>query len=290
MIWFLEFRDWNVGGPVVPGRIVFPEGIADPAATRDALSIQRHVTFLIHGFNVNRTSGRTKLHAFAEGLVAQRPATPGAAAGGDGGAADPAMVAVTWPGDSWAGPLGYPLEGNDADDTAAALADFIETWIPAGATLDFVTHSMGGRVAFETMKRLPRGAYTYGQVCVMAAAVDDFSVSEPPVYRGVVERATRVASLASRSDLVLRLAYPLGDLAQAFLFFWKDVSGLALGYHGPRPGRFTPIPPNVVARQIPDAAGVGHGDYLYDGTPNAKQQRAVGYAARVLDGMAGPGY
>ncbi|MEA3246160.1 MAG: alpha/beta hydrolase, partial [Gemmatimonadota bacterium] len=239
------------------------------------------VTFVIHGFNVNRASGRAKLHAFAEGLAAH---------GGGGGDGSRAMVAVTWPGDSWAGPLGYPLEGNDADDTAAALADFIETWIPGGATFDFVTHSMGARVAFETMRRLPRGAYTFGQVCVMAAAVDDFSVSEPPVYRGVVERAARVASLASRSDLVLRLAYPLGDLVQAFLFFWKDVSGLALGYHGPRPGRFAAIPANVLARQIPDSDGVGHGDYLYSGMPNARQRRAAGFAGGVIAGDAEPKY
>jgi hypothetical protein len=284
VIWFLEFREHDVGGPVTAGQIVFPDGISDPAATRDALSIQRHVTFLIHGFNVHRASGRAKLHAFAEGV------REGARNTGDADADDPAMVAVTWPGDSWAGPLGYPLEGNDADDTAAALARFIDTWIPAGATFDFVTHSMGARVAFETMKRLPRGAYTYGQVCVMAAAVDDFSVSEPPAYRDVVERAARVASLASRSDLVLRLAYPLGDLVQAFLFFWKDVSGLALGYHGPRRGRFAAVPPTVLARQIPDADGVGHGDYLYDGPPNAKQQRAVRFASGVMAGAAEPPY
>ncbi|MCC7196342.1 MAG: alpha/beta hydrolase [Gemmatimonadaceae bacterium] len=280
MIWFLEFRERDVGGPVVPGQVAFPTGISDPSATRDALSVQQHITFLIHGFNVNRASGRAALHAFAAELSRTPPLLPPGAA----------LVAVTWPGDSWAGPLGYPLEGNDADDTAAALADFIETWIPPGARFDFITHSMGARVAFETLKRLPRGAYVIGEVCAMAPAVDDVSVSEPPAYRAQVKDASRVAVLASRADTVLRLAYPIGDLAQAFLFFWKDVSGLALGYHGPRPGRFAPVPPNVVSVQIPTADGVGHSDYLFTGAPNNKQSRAVRFAGDALAGAASPRY
>ena len=269
MIWFVDFRGRNSGGPVLPGRVVVPaQPLGDPAATVDALAIRQRVVFLVHGFNVDRAGGQAQLKAFADRLRL---------------AADVALVAVTWPGDSWAGPASYPLEGNDADDTAAELAKFIQWVLPRQTELSFVSHSLGARVVFETVKRLPPRAYRVAQLCVMAAAVDDFSVSEPPVYLRQVEAASRVAVLASERDNVLRWAYPLGDLLQSFVFFWKDAGGLALGYHGPRPGRFDPVPANVTHVQIPTNCGVDHSDYLFPGQPSPLELRAVAFANQVLN-------
>ena len=269
-LWHLDVRDRNVGGPVLPARLVYPAG-ADTGATLDLLAIQPSVVFLIHGFNVNRGSGQAQLTRLSKDLPIK---------------GNPAFVGLTWPGDSWAGPVSYPLEGNDADDTAAELAKFISWAIPQGTTLSFVTHSMGARVAFETVKALPAGAYPIAQVCVMAAAIDDFSVSERFTYRTETENAARVAVLASERDNVLKWAYPLGDWIQAFLFFWRDEPGSALGYHGPRSSYDGAVPANVEHVQIPDGVKVDHGDYLSDGDPSTKEQRAAAWATLALDGDA----
>ena len=226
--------------------------------------------YLVHGFNVNRASGQGKLAELGAQVLAR--------------AADTAIVVVTWPGDSWAGPASYPFEGNDADDSGSELARFIDRVHPAGTELSFVSHSLGARVVFETVKTLAPARYPVRQVCVMAAAIDDFSVSATEDYRVEVELAGRVAVLASARDPVLRLAFPLGDLLQAFLFFWKDVSGLALGFHGPRPSGSYAVPANVVHVQIADSLGVGHGDYLYAGTPNEAQSRAAAFATAAMAG------
>ncbi len=275
MIWFLDFRGRDVGGPVLPGRVVNPAGLGDPAATAEFLAVQLRVVFLVHGFNVSRPSGQEKLAAFASRLTFDE---------------DRALVAVTWSGDSSIGPVSYPLEGNNADDTGAELAAFIQRTFAPGTELSFVSHSLGARVVFETLKGLSGDQYSIGQVCVMAAAIDDFSVSEPQIYSRQVTSAARVAVLASERDNVLRWAFPLGDLIQSFIFFWKDVSGLALGYHGPRPGRFDPIPSNVKHVQIPTNCGVDHGDYLFAGAPGPLAARAVRFADLVVRGEPSPDY
>jgi hypothetical protein len=271
MIWHLDVRDKNVGGGVLPARLVYPPG-SDPNATLDLLAVQSEIVFLIHGFNVDRIGGQKQLNDFALGL------TPLAL-----GLRPSAFVCITWPGDGKIGPAIYPLVGNDADDAGLELAHFIEWAIPGGAKLSFVTHSMGARVAFECIKSLPSG-YSIGQVCVMAAAVDDFGVSEPSVYRAETESAARVAVLASKRDNTLRWAYPLGDFIQSFLFFWKDVNGSALGYHGPRPTHDKPVPGNVEHVQIPTSAGVDHSDYLFIGAPSQNEQRALAWAKQALLG------
>ena len=270
MIYFLDFRGRNQGGPVLPGRIVIPAG-ADATATEEALRRESRVVFLTHGFNVNRDSGQAQLHDFAAAL----PRAAGAA-----------LVVVTWPGDSWAGAAGYSFEGNDADDSGAELARFIDRVLRAGAELGFVSHSLGARVVMETIKRLDAARWPVTQVCVMAPAIDDTSVSTPRVYRNAVEDSQRVAVLASEGDRVLRWAYPAGDLLQAFVFFWKDVSGAALGLHGARADGRWSVPENLLARVVPRGDGVDHGDYLFAGAPSDKQRRAAAFADAVLAGVA----
>ena len=71
------------------------------------------------------------------------------------------------------------------------------------------------------------------QLCLTAAAVDDYCLGYDLDYRDTALQAERVSVLASRKDRVLRYAYPAGDLLQALCFFWTDTAGLALGYHGP---------------------------------------------------------
>jgi hypothetical protein len=278
MIFELDFRDHDTGGAVTAGVLTeVGSGVSGPAAL-DLLRIEPAVTILTHGFNINRPEGRDKLRNLARDLPA---------------ASNSAIVYVLWPGDHWVGAISYPFEGDDADDTAAMLVRFLQdAQLPATVPISFVTHSLGARVALETMKALAE-THDFRQVCLMAAAVDDNCLSDPNLYRHAVETASRVAVLHSREDEVLRFAYPIGDLFQAFLF-WRDSAGLALGYHGPRPsGEDGLVPSTVIDFGIPDQRGSDHGDYLWappDVPQNDEHRSAASYANAVLANEAHPVY
>ncbi len=278
MIYFLDFRGADIGGPVVPGRIVQSVGLAESSGTEDDLRFESKITFLLHGYNVNRRKGREALLRLANAL-------PSAANG--------AIVAVLWPGDHWARAASYPFEGKDADDTAAELARYIDRAIRRGAQLSFVSHSLGARVVMETVKRLIGEDYPIGQICLMAPAIDDFSLAYPDDYRLAAIQAKRVAVLASKKDKVLKLAYPIGDLLQAFIF-WKDEKGLALGYHGPKPAGGNSIPSQVYPHQIPDERKSDHGHYIPGENPDKREKEnqlsAVRFANDVLQEAAEPRY
>jgi len=291
MIYELSFR--GPTGAVVTGQLSAFDAPGHTTARALKLGNYEQVTFLIHGFNVDGEAGRASLSAFAKSLPAARHG---------------AVVFVLWPGDSPVGPLSYPFtEGNQADDTATELYRFIELEVAKSAKLNFVAHSLGCRVALQAIKvlndRMPsnRNVYPIRQVCLMAGAVDDYCLAMPEAYKAAAERAERLVVLSSVEDKVLKLIYPLGDLIQSFLFFWKDTFGLALGYHGPR--TYTsdndpfvededvatwPVPGNVTAVAIDRKHQVDHGDYLPSIDPDAgkkrKQQAAARFADRVIAG------
>ena len=176
-----------------------------------------------------------------------------------------AIIAVLWPGDSFAGPLGYSWEGRDADDTAVELVKFIQrTWpVPSRLSLSFVAHSKGCRVAMETAAGwCAETGERVENLCLMAGAIDDDCLSGQDRYADVVRGAGRVTVLASRSDRILAYAYPLGGLLQAFLFL-DDEASFALGFLGPKPvGANRPVPSSVVPIQISRSRAHRHSDYL----------------------------
>lgn len=277
MIYTLDFRVANTGGAVVPGKVIPAPGLG----TEFQLRVEPRITFLLHGFNVTRESGRASLHRLAARLSASQ---------------NEAVVAVLWPGDHWTRAVSYSFEGRDADDTAKALAEYVKTYIAASTELSFVSHSLGARVVMETIKRL--GAYRIRQVALMAPAIDDSSLANPSVYSLASSAAERVAVLASRKDKILKYAYPAGDALQAFVFFWKDVVDLALGYHGPRKSKSYAVPAKVYVEQIPDVRGADHGHYIpgdpaFDapGDPAvANRFSAARFADAILRGEANPKY
>jgi len=259
---------------VGPGMFVTEAG---DGLTRDRcwhlLQTARRIAFLVHGFNVSWESGRDSLRRLGAAL---QPSFDGL------------VIAVTWPGDSGLGPLGYPWEGRDADDTGLALAKIIGEHVGDGAELSFVTHSLGARVALEACARLDPARWLLREVLVAAAAVDDTCFNADAPYAGVAAAARRTTVLASTGDRVLQLAYPAGDLVQSWLFRWKDTAGRALGRRGPRNagGRLTS--PKVRHEQIPDPPPVGHGDYITSGAPGTTHLRTAAFARLVLDGDAAP--
>jgi hypothetical protein len=149
---------------------------------------------------------------------------------------------------------------------------------------------LGARVVLETGKRLIGRGYPIRQICLLAAAIDDFSLANPEDYREAVTSANRVAVLASRKDKVLKLAYPVGDLLQTFVFFWKDTVGLALGYHGPQSSGGHSIPHAVYHVQIPDGRNSDHADYIPGISPSPNQLSAAHFANEVLLGVITPKY
>lgn len=265
MTFVLDFRTQNVGGGVFPGQLLEGE--------LDQLQGAERVVFLLHGFNVSRPEGRVSLGRLAGLLPA---ATQGAAA-----------VAVLWPGDSWAGAASYSFEMGKADDTAADLARFIEEQLFNRPQVSFVAHSLGCRVTMRTVELLRQHGYPVAQVCLLAAAIDNDSLADSNAYLRAAAFAQRTAVLSSHRDKVLQLAYPAGNLLQAFLH-WQSTTDAALGRTGPRPCDAPPagVPDQVLGRAIPDAADAGHGDYLPPSDPNqavnAKQQAAAGFADKAI--------
>ncbi|NQU70739.1 MAG: alpha/beta hydrolase [Rhodospirillales bacterium] len=279
MIYLLDFRSAPRSGAVVPPRLTLYDHERLGVHAGDQLAQEPRVTFLIHGFNVDRNEGITSLSRLA---VELSDANAGA------------LICVLWPGDSYFGPLGYSWEGVDADDTAAYLAEFIrDNWSQktgrSKVPVSFIAHSKGARVAMgaATAWHASTGMKP-DQICLLAAAIDDTSLAEADVYEAVTAASKRVAVLSSRRDAVLGLTYPAGDLLQAFLFA-EDDFGWALGYGGPKPdqnGEEWPAP--VFPKQIDPGKDVGHGDYLPPSDDkeqiNSKQRAAIHFVRAALAG------
>ncbi len=280
MILFLDFRDADAGGPVTHGIAYDRDGTLSDHEAEDQLLVAEHVTIAVHGFNVTRPAGRQSLGDFCAALTRQMPAGP--------------IVAVLWPGDVNLGALSflsYPLEGNDADDTAAALSHYLDRVLRPSTTLSFVSHSLGARVVFGAINKLSRSKFSIREVCVMAPAVDDWSVSDPGTYRTAADWSNRISVLGSKRDNVLKWAYPVGDFVQSLLFFWRDAPGGALGRFGAKPYRDDAVPKDVVSTIIADSVNVDHGDYLFSApTPDPRQERAARFADTVLSGDETPAY
>lgn len=299
MIYELSFRDLpDHGGAVVPGHLI-PIDNAPPPARSEALYHCNEVTFIIHGFNVSEKKGRESLTKLAKILDNDKP--------------DTAVVIVLWPGDSPIGPISYPFsEGKQAIDTAMQLSRFIEDDVGRKATINIVAHSLGCQVALETVLRLSAMAadgdedYPIAQICLFAAAVDDFSLSMPKRFKHAVSRAQRVLVLSSKDDSVLKFMYPIGDLIQSFTFLFRDTAGLALGYHGPRDYKHTKrqggiavdktrhkVADNVLHLALDDKFKVSHSDYFPpEGNLdlNNKQQATARIAQAALQGLDGLQY
>jgi esterase/lipase superfamily enzyme len=264
----LSFRDKPVGGAVT-------NGVLTAGRPEDFLDMTR-ITFITHGYNVKEADGRSRL-----GQLAQRLSKLSGSA----------VISVLWPGDNWLRGLAYPFKGKAADDTARGLARFIVQHKLHEKELNFISHSLGGRVVMETIKVLPRRV-PINQVCLLAAAVDDTCLHLRAQYADELSRIRRVAVLASKRDKVLAGAYPLGDLTHFFQDF-SNRPGLALGWHGPRPQSTEKIY-HVQIDDLDPNPKADHGHYLPDETASEfvqkKQAAAARFADEVITGQDKPRY
>lgn len=148
------------------------------------------------------------------------------------------VVGVWWPGSDLA--LAFWLASMRASKAGKVLA---EESSGIYATIDIEAHSLGCKVALEALKN---GAIVRNLI-LAAAAVDNESILEGEQYGDAVKRADSVVVCYSRSDGVLRGAYPLARLDNA------------LGLTGPRP-LGPEVPSNVCSYDLTDRVR-SHGAY-----------------------------
>lgn len=231
------------------------------------------VVFAIHGFNVSYESGLRSLAVLERELGKRLPENY-------------RMIGVLWPGDFIIPAINYPGEWRDAVESGRLLARFANRWLRAASDICFLSHSLGGRVALEAVAHLDRKA---AHVCLTAAAIDNDCLETP--YDVSVANADEMTWLASKKDVVLKLAYPVGDWA-GDVFLGDDDSALrgALGRHGarwPRTGADT-------VRGVRLAAGekYGHGSYFPSGefgaAPSPSSQAVARFAANFFKGGGRP--
>lgn len=268
---FLSFRERRVGGAVASGSLkrlvggMLVDWNAHAAGLR-ADSRGSRVVVLLHGYNVCESEGFRVLSAYAE-----------ACALGPGDI----LLPVLWPGDGVAKFLTYPFEGRDADDTAGHLARWLRDALAPDARIAFVAHSLGCRVAMQAARNLVRdGPQALDRICLMAPALDNDCLgrSGRTCYAEATRVADRIAVLASEQDEVLRLAYPLGDLAQVVLEGGRW--GRALGRTGPVERDRAILERLELVPLAHPGRSVDHGDYLDPAAPADTAPFVAGFLAR----------
>jgi esterase/lipase superfamily enzyme len=271
MTLFISVRSSDVGGPVTPAFVVEAKSAPSPAYTPvpdlrlAQLVAGKDVIVAVHGFNVSRPKA-VRSYAALEAALALTE--------------DQIFFGVLWPGDAWIPVINYPSEAGDAVKGRGHVADFLNRRMTGAASFAFISHSLGGRLLLEAVQRLN---LPVREVCVTAGAVDDDCLTSQ--YAPAKIKAGRVSVLASKSDRVLQLAYPLGDFASDL--FWRDHDSPwrgALGRSGPHP---TEARPPVFHRQIPTDKKYGHGDYFppSDGAGGTRWPASVQYMRRAINGL-----
>ena len=213
-----------------------------PAADVVAAVRGRDVLLVTHGFNVPQMDGLQKLSDWAK-LVNLGSAV---------------CVGMLWPGDArWIHVVDYPLEGNEAMDAGDALAAFINNNFSAALSLSFASHSLGARVVMQTIAGLSRSSVR--RLLLMAGAIDNTCLGSE--YAAAAGKVQSISVLASRSDDVLKWAFPAGNFVSGLFSRGVPYVHEAMGREGPA----EPYPPanNLHADwQIPDGWDFGHGSYL----------------------------
>ena len=252
MTYFVSLRSHSVGGPVIDATVFSGDGTISPLAVAAVdlsqipfLVAGKNVLFATHGFNVSRESGACSLTRLDTYLQLDDSNI---------------FFGVLWPGDFWLPVVNYPFEGDVSMDSGRRLAAFCNRYLTNAQSLSFISHSLGVRLVLEAVKNLNRQARS---VCLTAAAINQDCLATE--YAAAAQNAATISILASHKDMVLKLAFPIGDPIADFLHADHTLFERALGYAGP------PVPATPPVKspwQIPDRAGYDHGDYLPSGDPN----------------------
>lgn len=163
----------------------------------------------------------------------------------------------------------YSIEGNEAMNSGHQLATFINSNFYDVLSLSFASHSLGVRVVMQTIAGLTRNVR---HLLIMAGAIDDTCLSTE--YRTAAAKVQSISVLASRSDDVLKWAFPTGNFASGLFSRGVPYIHKAMGREGPAGPH--PSFNNIHADwQIPDDWKYGHSSYL---PPNPLGAAPIRYA------------
>lgn len=247
MTYYVSFRAGGTGrsisGPILLAGDLAQGGLR-PLSDLEFRAVigGRHLLFGTHGFNTSFRTGALQLARFDADLALRDSAV---------------FVGILWPGDAAVPFINYPFEAADAVECGRQLAALCNLRCQAAANLSFVSHSLGGRLILEAVRRLSRKAR---MMCLMAAAVDRDVLTNQ--YRAALRNAEHVYVLSSTKDRVLRLAYPAGDFLSDLFGDGDSPFRSALGLRGPSPA----AGPDVDDSRIPADPPCDHMGYMPGGS------------------------
>lgn len=250
MTYYISFRAQSVGGGIVDPILLTGDGTAAAPSFRrltdaelSAATAGKDLLFAVHGFNVSLKQGARQMGQLEVALGLPPSAT---------------FFAVLWPGDFFLPVVNYPFEASDAVECGKRLATLCNGRLASARSLSFMSHSLGGRLVLEAVRRL--SGRKAKSLCLAAAAVDRDVLTRQ--YADALAKSDSVVVLSSTKDRVLQLAYPAGDFLSDLFGDGDSPFRGALGLKGPRPDPGT----TVTHRPIPKALNCNHGDYLPVGT------------------------
>ena len=242
MTLFIDLRATDAGGITAASASVFEDGttLVSPADFRSRVS-GRHLLLATHGFNVNRRRGVESLSQWGR-AAALNPKV--------------LFVGVLWPGDAVL-PIfvDYVFEGVEAIASGKLLGSFLNDYADVADSLTFASHSLGARMVLETIRWTRRPVR---EAVLMAAAIENNCLERE--YADAARRVAETTVVASTQDLVLQLAFPIGNLVGQIVMHGEPYTRTALGRHGVA----WPVPDSLSVDSwfVPDAWRYGHLDYL----------------------------
>lgn len=253
-MFFLNTRSLPVGGGVGPLTVLDETNAVHPASDLVAAVRGHDVLLVTHGFNVAQLDGLQKLSDWCKLM----------------NLGSTVCVGILWPGDArWIHVVDYPVEGNEAISAGNELASFINTKFSGALSLSFASHSLGARTVMQTISGLSRSVR---RLLLMAGAIDNTCLSNE--YAAAASKVQSISLLASRSDDVLKWAFPTGNFVSGLFSRGAPYVHEAMGREGP--AEPYPSPDNIHADwQIPDGWDYGHSSYL---PPNPLGPAPVQYA------------
>lgn len=183
----------------------------------------KHVLILIHGF-------RNPLKAVGEAY--QRVLKGLIDAGLMGSPNYDLAIGFTWPGFNTA--LGFFPAVTYANRSAGFFRQLLELASSSARTVDVQTHSLGARVALQTL-----GGGTHGfidNLLMTSPAVDDEVLEPGREFHEALVGCRRCVVYHTEKDRVLKIAYRIGDAPEF---------DRALGWKGPQH-------PDVIMRDCPE--------------------------------------
>jgi pimeloyl-ACP methyl ester carboxylesterase len=186
---------------------------------------RRSIVLLIHGYANSQTTASGSFSACLSNLekIASKANTS---------LLSP-VFEFYWPGDvdiPVISEMSYPWEIKPAVASAGKLAEFLEGLAGPGGTpveVHFISHSLGCRVVLETLKQFlstTKSPVIVRSISLMAAAVPVHMAENTKQLLNAASLPTRRQVLFSSSDLVLMIAFRLGETL-AFEGFFPEAVG-----------------------------------------------------------------